>query len=338
MTARPPGSTLDAERRAALLGAKLAAVAATLPEAHRPPPTGVTPRPFPGGAALVAGHDAWILAEDRPERSLGAAVAWAEANGIDHLDLLAADHAGVLARRAGQLTDAPHVWALAGTEAVPAVPADPLPVLPLDPRAERFRPLLTAAGAEPLVERGVLVGEVDGLEVARVVTDEDGVRLEVGVGRHDRDAFRQLHGELPPAEALEGVVRTVRRHRLVSDRGHPLHRLATERSLRRRVIAHPALVGASRLDPADPPVPRANLKEPAPAVATGVDRTGGPVVVVCSVGVDPDLVPFAADARLVHERGARLVLALPPRDLHPVTKRLAARLVEPAELVAVDRG
>jgi hypothetical protein len=32
------------------------------------------------------------------------------------------------------------------------------------------------------------------------------------------------------------------------------------------------------------------------------------------------------------------VLAVPPRDLHPVTKRLAARLVQPAELVAVHRG
>ena len=59
------------------------------------------------------------------------------------------------------------------------------------------------------------------------------------------------------------------------------------------------------------------------------------MVVVCSVGIDLDLVPSAADARLALDPAARLLLALPERDVHPVTRRLAARLVEPAEIVAV---
>ena len=53
-------------------------------------------------------------------------------------------------------------------------------------------------------------------------------------------------------------------------------------------------------------------------------------------GVDLDLVPAAADARLADGRDARLVLAVPARDVHPVTVDLAAALANPAEIVAVD--
>ena len=56
-------------------------------------------------------------------------------------------------------------------------------------------------------------GEILGLEIARVVVDDTGARIEVGVGRHDREAFAMLHGDLPPEAALAGVIATVRRHR-----------------------------------------------------------------------------------------------------------------------------
>ena len=50
---------------------------------------------------------------------------------------------------------------------------------------------------------------------------------------------------------------------------------------------------------------------------------GRSVVVAASIGVDLDLVPAAADARLAHAPDARLVLALPQRDALAVTRRLA---------------
>ena len=75
---------------------------------------------------------------------------------------------------------------------------------------------------------------------------------------------------------------------------------------------------------------------PGPAVASGVDEAGRSVVLVCSVGIDLDVVPFAADARLCLDPAARLLLALPERDVHPVTRRMAERLVDPAEIVAVS--
>jgi hypothetical protein len=71
-------------------------------------------------------------------------------------------------------------------------------------------------------------------------------------------------------------------------------------------------------------------------VAVGVDDDGGAVVVACSVGIDLDLVPFAADARgAVGLDDARLLLAVPERDDHPVTRALATRLRQPAEVVPV---
>ena len=63
--------------------------------------------------------------------------------------------------------------------------------------------------------------------------------------------------------------------------------------------------------------------------------TGGPWWWWHRPGIDLGLVPMAADLRLAHAPGARLVLVVPERDAHPVTRRLAAALVEPAEVVAL---
>jgi hypothetical protein len=87
--------------------------------------------------------------------------------------------------------------------------------------------------------------------------------------------------------------------------------------------------------PVEGTVPRSNVKDAVPAAAVGVDRHGGSLVVVCSTGIDLDLVPMAADVRLAHAPDARLVLVLPERDAHPVTRSLAAALAVPAEIVTL---
>jgi hypothetical protein len=131
------------------------------------------------------------------------------------------------------------------------------------------------------------------------------------------------------------VIGEVRRHRRPGDRTHPLARLAGERWLRSALVRSPGLVGAAHLDPAEPTVARDNVRDPVPAIAVGVGIDGRPVVVATSIGVDLDLVPSAADARLVHAPDARLVLAMPERDALDVTRRLANRLTDPAEVVTV---
>ena len=67
--------------------------------------------------------------------------------------------------------------------------------------------------------------------------------------------------------------------------------------MRARLVEDPSLVGAAELEAVESTVPRPNIKESAPAAAVGRDRAGTPVVVVCSIGIDLDLVPAAADAR-----------------------------------------
>jgi hypothetical protein len=297
---------------------------------------------FGGGAALLRDGEAWILADDRPARALGPALAWARQQGADRVALLVDDGeaAGILARRAAYFSDPPQVFLVDGRTLTPAVPTPlpPPPPRPIDDAAVALVPLIEAAGAVPVIEHGVLAGEVAGLEVCRVVVDPTTghARLEVGVGAHDREAFQLVHGDVPPVEALASVVAAVAEHRQPGAPPHPLNRLGAERLLRSRLIEDPGVVGALVLGAAPPPVPRLNLKDPVPCVATGVGDSGAPLVVVCSVGIDLDVVPFAADAWAAAFRpDARLVIAIPRRDDHPVTRALAARLLQPAQVVPV---
>jgi hypothetical protein len=282
-----------------------------------------------------------VLADGEPARSLGPALAVArQATGtIEHVNVVVEDAAaaGLLARRAGEFAATPRVWLVEGTSLVPAAPAPLEPPPPLDPRVAPFADVLAAAGADPVVEHGRLVGEVNGLEVARVVVDDDGPHLEVGVGRFDREAHALLSADKQTSETLREVVALVRRYRRDDGETHPLKSLAAARWLRSRILHDPSLVGADHLAPLAPTVEAPDLRTPWPAPASGIDVNGEPLVVVCSTGVDLDLVPAAADARLAAfpNGGARLVLAVPPRDVHPVTEALAAALARPAEVIPV---
>jgi hypothetical protein len=303
---------------------------------------------FPAGAALVARPatgsvdgltQGWVLVDGEPPavaRSLGAILAWAHRQEIDELHVVA-DDAGVLARRALLFADPPTVWTVDGAELVPAVPAA-VPEIQMPPAdALDLVSFLSDAGVEIVIEHGDVRGEILGLEVARIVVDDQGPRIEVGVGRHDREAFTMVHGNIPTADALAVVLASVRSMRgpgLEAGK-YPLGRMAAERWLRRAVIAEPSLVGAVDLVPAEPVLPRDSLNDVAPAVAVGTTTDGRPLVVVTSTGIDLDLVPAAADARQLHAPGARLVLVVPERDNHSVTQHLAGALAQAADVVAV---
>jgi hypothetical protein len=117
---------------------------------------------------------------------------------------------------------------------------------------------------------------------------------------------------------------------------HPLNRMAPERWLRARLRDDPERLPGWSLDAAPGPEPRTSVAEEGPAFAYGHDEQGRQVVLACSVGIDLELVPAAADARRHLDSGARLVLALPGRDAHPVTRRLAGALAQPAELLPLE--
>jgi hypothetical protein len=106
--------------------------------------------------------------------------------------------------------------------------------------------------------------------------------------------------------------------------------------VRWQVINAPQRVGAAALRAADPPLPRRNLKDAVPCVAVGESASGEPIVVVCSVGIDLDLVPFAVDAREMHAPGATLMVVVPERDASPVTRRVADLASDPVTMITWD--
>lgn len=294
------------------------------------------PGEYAGGAASIVDGGAWVLAEEQPERNLGPAVAWALRHGARSVDLLVADAAGLLARRAEAFALPVRVWIVDDRTLVPAV-AEPLPAAAELPAHHlEFRPLIVEAGAEPNVEHGVLTGEVEGLEVCRVVDDPDAgvTRLEVGVGAHDRELFQLVHGDRPTVEALTDVVVAVAQYRRPGGSHHPLNGLAPERAMRAALVRDPSPLGASWVRAVPPPVPRRSLKDMAPCVAVaeidGLEHT-----VVITHGVDLDVVPFAVDARSATGIGPTIIAAR-RRDLLPVQELLAGALRQPVRVVALD--
>ena len=57
---------------------------------------------------------------------------------------------------------------------------------------------------------------------------------------------------------------------------------------------------------------------------------------MCTVGVDLEAVVLAADTRLMVDRDAPLLLALPARDVLPAIEAMVADLRRPAELAPVE--
>ncbi len=255
-------------------------------------------------------------------------MAWGRRHGIDELHLIVErDGADELARRASLFVDPPTVWRLHGTDLEQV--RDGKPFASLDRAADADADVLTLlvdAGLDVVAEYGHVAGEWRGLEVARVV----GGALQVGVGEADRELTAMVHGELSPRDALLRVVDIVRVTRRPGAPRHPLNQLVPERWLRWTVRQDPGRIGLDQIEPAHLPRARRGMRERDIAAATA-DGT----VVVCSVGIDLDLVPAAADARQALDPDAHLVLVVPERDDHPVTRAQAERLRSPAEVRTV---
>lgn len=223
-----------------------------------------------------------------------------------------------------------------------SVPPDGLPHLEKPPPAPELVDVLLDAGVEVVPEGGTIRGEVNGLEVARVVhgtsswgTPLDEPALEVGVGLADRELTGLMHADRSVADQVASAVEVVRAHRQADAPAHPLNRLVPERWLRAQAVRNPDRFGVAEVRPAEAWPPRADLTERCPAVAEGTAVDGRPLVLVFSVGVDVDLVPAATDARVRLGPDAELWLVLPERDCHAATRALADGLVEPAHVVAV---
>ena len=294
-----------------------------------------------GGAAIAdpQSGEAWALIDDGEVSRLGPALALCIQAGVtDRIHILVEETvpgaAGVIARRASAFAVEVDVWRVDGRSLGPAEAAPAIAVRDEVPDPSLVE-LLVGHGAEPVLEHGVLRGEVLGLEVARVI---DG-RLVVGVGRHDRDARAEMRPGEDLGSALDSAVDAVLRWRRPGATSHAANTLARARWLRSVLCARPSAVGLDSLSPVAPPLPWFDLPEAGPAPGLGVDPEGGEVVVVCSVGVDLDLVPTAADCRLLYGTSPRtpLWLVVPAGDDVAVIRKLAGMLREPASVLTVSR-
>lgn len=285
----------DLERRSRLLSLKLRALVrdhlglASDPEG--------TSEVFGLGAAFVTSDATWVLIDGESSRALGPVLAWTSRFGLP-VQLLVERDSGIIARRAQFFTSSITVWHVDGRALLPAVAEPHLPEVSAKAEHVALMDLISSSGADALIEHGIVVGEVRGLEMCRVVDDNatGETRLEVGMGVNDREAFLMVHGELPKEEALRNVIEAVAVHREPDAMVHPFNQFGAERMHRWRALNDPATIGFSELSPADPPVRRTNLKDPVPCVALGVTSEGQAAVAVFVHGIDLDVVPFAVDA------------------------------------------
>ena len=251
---------------------------------------------------------------------------WALRSGVDHLHLVAdAEHAPGLARRTADIAGL-HVDVLAvdGVDLRPATASAVEPAPEVDRLAWELAAIISEAGARPVDDHGRIVAEVAGLEVARIVDGEDGAAtIEVGVGEADRELHGLVHSNMDSDTALRRAVAMVAAERRKGSM-HPLSRMARERWLRSMLIDQPELVGAAELTPVPPLVSRSTVLGNVPIAAVGTRPNGSSVVVVCSTGIDLDVVPEAADYRRRHDPDADLVIVVPERDRHATTEILVA--------------
>lgn len=246
-----------------------------------------------------------------------------------------------LARIGGLFRPDVRVWVVEGTDVV-EVTAAPAPDVPAAPgvEADELVELLRDVGLEPCAEPGMILGEVAGLEVARITVTDGVPSLAIGVGRFDQELSAVAQSDLSRRDALERAADLVRLARTMGNTAHanathPMARLARERWLRTSLIADPGVIGAAELAALPGLWVRRGLRASAPAAAVGNDVDGRALIVVCSTGVDTDLVPAALELAAQTDASARLVLALPPNDIVPSTRRVAALALTEPEIVAV---
>lgn len=285
----------------------------------------------PWGAACE--HDgAWTaLLEVSPERSFGQALVLGARHQATSLDLIVEKRAGDVARRASLFEPSPAVWTLTGASLAPAQPNDPSTVQAAD-LEPLIANLLALDDVDVITEHGAIIGECLGLEVARVTGSGSEQRLDVGVGAYDQGAFAVINPDMTPIEALAEVVAQVLIHRRKDALTHPINRLARERWIRTELCADPSQVGLVDLAIVEPTHPRTGIKDVAIASAIGHDPSGAKVLVACSVGIDLDAVPAAADLAQYHDAD-RILITLPDRDRHALVQAIANQSRRPIEFV-----
>lgn len=318
---------LDPDRRAGLARTRLRAlVSRAFPEIT------AEAQSFNAGAGLAQGSRAFVLPAGDTPTPMATLLAWGTRAGAEELHLILDEPDPVASLQARGLEPSPSLWLADGAELMVMTDVPVPGGLDAPAAALARRDELRDAGCEVVVEHGVVTGEVCGLEVARVTLEPEGTAtVRVGVGVYDQEAHAVIHADVPTADRLRRVVSEVADHRRVGAVAHPLNRVARSRWIRSILMADPALAGVDELAPVQPLEARTGVRDERPATARG-RRGATTVLVVCSTGIDLDLVPEAAGQQALHAVD-EVVLVLPEQDHHPVIAQMAGRLAVPSRLI-----
>jgi len=259
-------------------------------------------------------------------------VVWAERNDLQSLNVIVDDGAAQLAAIAQGFSDSPAIWQTDDTALRPAQSVSA--AMPAAPETDEYVDVLTNAGLEVVADHGVWIGELNGLEVARIGLLDGVPRIDLGVGAYDQFASAAIDPDRDPAEALKMITDLVGPHRRAGSEPHPMGRLVRSRWLRAQAIREPSLVGLDVLHPVPLLEIRPGLQEYQPAAALGsVDEDE--VLVVFAVGLDLGVSETAAGLIGLHQP-SRVVVAMPERDHHDRIRSSLERLSVPASLIAIE--
>ena len=296
------------------------------------------------GAALVADGAAWVLVEDEPERGLGPALAWALRNGAD-------------VARTSSPSGRPGCWP-AGPAGF-AFPIDGLARRRAHAAAGRRRaarsPRRRAAAGAPRARRhdrrrrrrarSSSTASSPARCAASRCAASSTTRTPAPCASRSASApttarrSRSSTATCRPSRRSPASSRAVAEHRRPGRAAAPAQPAGARAPAALAARAGPGAARAwRRVAPAQPPVPRPNVKDRVPCSAIGRRADGSPVRRRLLGRRRPRPVPYALDARAAAgatpgvERG-EVWLVAPPRDLVPVTAELAALADQPLSLV-----
>lgn len=282
---------------------------------------------------MVANNQGWLYFPTLTPGILGTAVVWSNANECSGVNLIVDEGAGALAHAASAFSDpVPVVWTAVGRTLERAEPIEP--VIPPAPSCAALTAELAEAGLDIVADHGVWLGEINGLEVARVGERDGECSIDIGVGAYDQFASAALNHATPTAEQLTVVVDMVRPHRIAGATPHAIGRIVRSRWLRAQIVRDPALVGLDLLNPIPLLRERPGLNETQPAAALGT-RGDTSVLVACTVGLDLGIAETAAGLVALH-RPDELVVVLPKRDMHQRIVDSVAALAVPSSVLALE--
>ncbi len=264
---------------------------------------------------------------------LGTAVIWAAANNCTSTNLIVDEGAGELAHAAtGFAQPAPVIWLATGRTIAKAEPITPTVDAP--PACAVLTAELSTAGLDIVADHGVWLGEINGLEVARVGMRDGECSIDIGVGAYDQFASAALSPDRNVAESLETVVSMVAPHRQASSTPHALGRIVRSRWLRAQLVRNPDVIGLDSLNPIPLLHERPGMNETQPAAALGTSADDI-ILVCCTVGLDLGIAETAAGLIALHQPDS-LIVVLPPRDHHPRIVDAVASLAVPSRVETVE--